>query len=175
MNKCISGKRICENNRWIFSYIHSYCKYQFLTGLRVSKIASVTKLKDICFSSMQLLLKAYLWFYSSICANIVQSKFLNTYFRKISFNKAEIFLFVSMCCLPCYFFLIDIWLLYRIFLLSVKPQQESAIDIHISQHFWTSLPSSSPSHTSRLIQRPCLTLLSHTANSRWLPILHMVM
>ena len=29
--------------------------------------------------------------------------------------------------------------------------------------------------TSRLIQSPCLSFLSHTANSRWLSILHMVM
>ena len=39
--------------------------------------------------------------------------------------------------------------------------------------FWISLPSPSPSHPSRLIQNPCF--LSHTANSRWLSILYMVM
>ena len=33
----------------------------------------------------------------------------------------------------------------------------------------------SPSHPSRLIQSPCLSFLSHTANSPWLSILHMVM
>ena len=32
-----------------------------------------------------------------------------------------------------------------------------------------------PSHPSRLIQSPCLSFLSHTANSCWLSILHMVM
>ena len=30
-------------------------------------------------------------------------------------------------------------------------------------------------HPSRLIQSPCLSFLSHTANSPWLSILHMVM
>ena len=35
--------------------------------------------------------------------------------------------------------------------------------------------SPSPSHHSRLIQSPCLSFLSHTANSHWLSILHMVM
>ena len=47
------------------------------------------------------------------------------------------------------------------------------IGIHISPPFWTSLPSPSPSHPSRLIQSPCF--LSHTVNSHWLSILHIVM
>ena len=61
------------------------------------------------------------------------------------------------------------------FAISVKPQHESAIGIHTSPPFWTSLPSPSPSHPSRLIQRPCLSFQSHTANSCWLSILHIVM
>ena len=65
-------------------------------------------------------------------------------------------------------------IVYRILLFSVNPQHESAIGIHISPPFWTSLPSPSPSHPSRLIQSPCLSFLSHTANSCWLYILHMV-
>ena len=52
---------------------------------------------------------------------------------------------------------------------------ESAIGIHISSPFSNSLPSPSPSHLSKLIQSPCLSFLSHTANSHWLFILHMVM
>ena len=36
----------------------------------------------------------------------------------------------------------------------------------------TSFPSPSPSHPSRLIQSPCLSFLSDTANSHWLSILH---
>ena len=36
----------------------------------------------------------------------------------------------------------------------------SAIGIHILPPFWTSLPSPSPSHPSRLIQSPCLSFLS---------------
>ena len=46
--------------------------------------------------------------------------------------------------------------------------------LHISPPFWTSLPSPYPSYPSRLIQRPCLSFLSHTANSLLLSILHMV-
>ena len=61
-------------------------------------------------------------------------------------------------------------MLYRILLFSVKPQHESATVIHISDPFWTSLPSPSPSHLSRLIQSPCLSFLRHTANSCWLSI-----
>ena len=51
------------------------------------------------------------------------------------------------------------YLLYRIFLFSVKPQHESAIGVHISHPFWTSFPSPFPSHPSRLIQSPCLSFL----------------
>ena len=63
----------------------------------------------------------------------------------------------------------------QLLLFSVKPQHESAIGIHISLPFWTFLPPPSPSHPSRLIKSPCLSFLSHTANSCWLSILHMVM
>ena len=72
-------------------------------------------------------------------------------------------------------FFIEAQLLYRILLFSVKLQHESIIGIHISPPFWSSLPSPSPSHASRLIQSPCLSFLSHTANYRWLSILHMVL
>ena len=65
-------------------------------------------------------------------------------------------------------------MLYRILLFSIKPQHESAIGIHTSLPFWTSLPSPAPFHTSRLIQSPCLTFLSHIANSCWLSILHSI-
>ena len=37
---------------------------------------------------------------------------------------------------------------------------ESAIDIHISPAFWTSLPSPSSSYPSRLMQSPCLSFLA---------------
>ena len=36
-------------------------------------------------------------------------------------------------------------------------------------------PSPAPSHPSRLIQSPCLSFLSHTENSCWLSILHVVL
>ena len=40
---------------------------------------------------------------------------------------------------------------------------------------WTSLPSPSPSYPSGLFQSPRLSSLSHTENSHWLSIFHMVM
>ena len=40
---------------------------------------------------------------------------------------------------------------------------------------WTSVPPPTPSHTTRLSQSPGLSSWSHTANSHWLSILHMVM
>ena len=55
-----------------------------------------------------------------------------------------------------------------------KPQYESAIGIHTPSPFELPPPPSLP-HPSRLIQSPCLSFLSQTANSRWLSILHMVM
>ena len=54
------------------------------------------------------------------------------------------------------------------------PSPESAIGIHISPSFWTSLPSLSPFHPSRLIQSPCLSFLSQYSKFL-LAILHMVM
>ena len=66
-------------------------------------------------------------------------------------------------------------LLCRILLFSVKPQHKSAKVIHIPPACWTCLPSPPPSHPFRLTQSPCLSFLSHTANSHWLSILHMVM
>ena len=74
-----------------------------------------------------------------------------------------------------YLFFIEGYLLYRILLFSVKPHHEPAIGIHISPPFWNSLPSLSPSHPSRWIQSPCLSFVSHTANSCSPSILHMVM
>ena len=54
-------------------------------------------------------------------------------------------------------------MLYRILLFSVKHQHESAIGIHMSPPSWTSLPSPSTSHPSKLIQSPGLNSLRHTA------------
>ena len=85
--------------------------------------------------------------------------------------------YIALLFFPFFLNLFFYWriIALRILLFSVKPQHESAIGRHISPPFWTCLPSPSPSHPSRLIQSPCLSFLSHTANSRWLSILHMVM
>ena len=58
-------------------------------------------------------------------------------------------------------------MLYRI-LFSARYQHESAIGIHMSPPSCISLPSPSPSHSCWLSQSPCLSSLSHTANSHWL-------
>ena len=81
------------------------------------------------------------------------------------------------CCYICIFSNFFYWRIIALqnFLFSVKSQHESAIGIHTSPPFWTSLPSPSPSHPSRLSQSPCLSFLSHTANSHWLSIWHMVL
>ena len=57
-------------------------------------------------------------------------------------------------------------MLYRILLFSVKLQNESAIGIHISPPFWTSLLSFTPSHPSRLIQSPYLKI-NYVLILRW--------
>ena len=92
--------------------------------------------------------------------------------RRRKWQNTPVFFFLFMFFLS---FLLKDKLLYGILLFSVKPQHESAIGIHISPPFWTSISSPSPSHPSRLIQRPCLSFLSHRVNSHWLSILHMVM
>ena len=61
-----------------------------------------------------------------------------------------------------------------VLLVSAKHQHESAIGVCKSPPSWTSLSSPSSSHPSRLSQSPCLSSLSHTANSPRLSILHMV-
>ena len=63
-------------------------------------------------------------------------------------------------------------MLCRILWFSVKHQQESARGTPMSPSSRTSLPSPFPSHPSRLLQSPCLSSLSDTANSHWLPILY---
>ena len=71
--------------------------------------------------------------------------------------------------------LIEGSLLYNIVLVSATHQHESATGIRTSPPSWTSLPPPTPSQPSRLLQSHGLSSLSHTANSHWLCILHMVM
>ena len=59
-------------------------------------------------------------------------------------------------------------------LASAIHQHESALEMHMPPPFLTSFPPPTPSHPSRLSQRPRLSFLSHTANSYWLSILHMI-
>ena len=53
---------------------------------------------------------------------------------------------------------------------------ESVTNIYIynSPPSWTSLPSPTPPHSSRLLQSTGLSSLLYTANSHWPSILHMV-
>ena len=57
---------------------------------------------------------------------------------------------------------------------SILYQHESAIGIHMSPPSGSSLPPPTPFHHFRLLQSPGLSSVSHTANSHWLSILHMV-
>ena len=65
-------------------------------------------------------------------------------------------------------------MLYKILLIFAKHQHKSAMGIHMSPPSWASLPLLTPSSPSRLSQSPSFSSLSHTANSHWLSILHMV-
>ena len=58
-------------------------------------------------------------------------------------------------------------------LVSAIHQHESAIGIHMSSPM-NLPPTSHPFPPSRLLRSPSLSSLSHTANSHWLSILHMV-
>ena len=78
-----------------------------------------------------------------------------------------------------HFFLFNLFFYWRIIVLQnivVFCQTSTWISHRYTKSppFWTTLPSPSPSHSSRLIQSPYLSFLSHTANSCWLSILHMV-
>ena len=68
-------------------------------------------------------------------------------------------------------------MLYRILWISIIHQQESAIGTPMSPPSWASLPSPPPSHPSACHRAfsLCFSSLSHTANSHWLSILHIVL
>ena len=59
-------------------------------------------------------------------------------------------------------------------LVPVIHKDESTIGVHMSPSSWTPLPPPAPSHFYRLSQITDLNCLSHTANSHWLSVLHMV-
>ena len=63
---------------------------------------------------------------------------------------------------------------YNFVLVSDIHQHGSAIGIYMSPPSWASLPPSTPSHPCRLSQSPCLSSLSHIANSYWLSIVHVL-
>ena len=66
-------------------------------------------------------------------------------------------------------------MLYSSMSISTKHQHESTIGLSMCPPTGTRLPPPYPSHPSRLSQSHSLNSLSHTANSHWLSILHMVM
>ena len=66
-------------------------------------------------------------------------------------------------------------MLYNIVLVSAIHQHESAIGIHMSPPSWPSLLPPTTSQPSKLSQSPGLSSLSHTANSHWLSILHVIL
>ena len=82
-------------------------------------------------------------------------------------------------CLPSPFYFFNLFLiggqlLYNIVLVSALHQHESAIGTHMSPRSGTSLPPPTLSHPPRLSQSPGLSFLSHTENSHWLSVLHVV-
>ena len=82
-------------------------------------------------------------------------------FKGILYVGKNWYLFPLYSAFPCFFKKFYLFFNWRIIALqilffSVKPQYESATGIYISLPFWTSFPSPSPSHPSRLIQSPCL-------------------
>ena len=103
------------------------------------------------------------------------------YILKSSFSWCilitAIFSYLGDLLIPYFYLFIHYWRIIALQNVAVLCQTPMWIthSIHISPPFWTSLPSPSPSHLSRLIQSPCLSFLSHTANSCWLSTLHMVM
>ena len=66
------------------------------------------------------------------------------------------------------------FILYNIVLVNAIHQHESATGMYVSPPSWNSLPTPTPSHSSRLSQSPGLSL-SDTANPHWHSVLHVVM
>ena len=119
-----------------------------VAGTQLMSLLFLSWLKDTKSSLHKALCKSFWATY--IYASLRQSPYFHRPFFFFFFN-----------------FFIEGKLLYRILLFSIKPQHESAIGIHISPPFWTSLPFPSPSHPSRLTQRPCLSFLSHIIQWKW--------
>ena len=100
----------------------------------------------------------------SLCMNIINTLMLSlnaTVWFHLHFEIYITVIILYVCLFSAlynmsrYFFnLFFYWriVFYRSLLFSVKPQHESALGIHISSPFWTSLLFSTPSHPSRLIQ-----------------------
>ena len=86
-----------------------------------------------------------------------------------------LFGFVLFCFIfpQTYLFLIEGKLLHYIVLVSARHDHESAVGIHVSPPWLTSLPPPTPLQPSRMLQSPGLSSLSHTANSHWLSVLRM--
>ena len=95
---------------------------------------------------------------------------LFVFFREFNASKNLVLSFFS----KTYSFLIEGKLLPNIVLASAIHQHESAVGIHVSPPSWSSLQPLTPSHPSRLLLSPGLSSLSHTAYSRRLSVLHMV-
>ena len=74
----------------------------------------------------------------------------------------------------CFIYLFFNWRIIALQNLFVFCQTATGIS-HRCSTYVPSLPSPSPPHPSRLIQSPCLSFLSHAADSHWLSVLHMVM
>ena len=106
-------------------------------------------------------------------ARVANPSFRNMVEANSQASKYDRFLLLYPLFFATLFFLIAGYLLYRILCFSVKHQQESAIGTPMSPP--PQLPSPSPSYPSGLSESSCLSSLSHTANSHWLSILHMVL
>ena len=127
-----------------YSHLFKNCP-QFVVIHRAKGFGIVGKAVDVFFSGTLLLFQwpnrcwqFDLWF---LCL-----------FFFLFFEILFIFLFKDNCFIEFCCFLSNL-------------RQQHALGIHISPPFWTSLPSPSPPHPPRLIQIPCLSFLSHTANS----------
>ena len=108
------------------------------------------------------------------------------YLFKIFFDENHFKSLYWICCsIACVFFIsLSFFLILFIYSLNrriiVLPNfvvfcQISTWISHRSPPSWTSLPSPSPFHPSRLLQSSCLSSLSQIANSRWPSVLLIVM
>ena len=127
--------------------------------------------------------KLFIYYFKKTSPVFVVITLLVLHFLSVILSFVLILVFFSLRSIVRHvsvFFFFNLFFYWRIIALQnfVVFCQISAWISHRYTHIPSCLnlpPTPTPLHLSGLIQSPCLSFLSHTANSHWLSILHVVM